>query len=422
MAAGPLAGIRVLDLTQIIAGPFGCMMLADLGAEVIKLEPPGGEAWRHTASFRPGESKGFQSLNRGKRSLVVRLDDPRGRQVVHRLVPTIDVVVTNYRPDVAPRLGIDYPTLSALRRDLIYVDNTAFGRRGPWASLPGYDIVAQAVTGLMASEGKVDEAGNPLYIVSTAVADYATGLAIAWAATTALYHRERTGEGQLVETSLLATALAVQGSVVMEHAEADASFRTPARERRRELERAGAPYAELVRVRAAPGRGGLFYRAYRTKDGAVAIGALSAPLRAKARRALETDFLGPEDPGYDPQSAAFRARAREAARLVEERMRTRTTAEWLAILQREGVPAGPVRFPEDLSEDPQVEANQLMVDLEHDLSGPQRMVAPILHFSSAGRPALHAAPPLGRDTDACLREAGYADDEILALRRDAVVA
>jgi crotonobetainyl-CoA:carnitine CoA-transferase CaiB-like acyl-CoA transferase len=421
MTRGPLAGIRVLDLTQIIAGPFGCMMLADLGAEVIKLEPLGGETWRHVASYRPGESKGFQSLNRGKRSLVVRLDDPRGQEVVHRLIGSIDVVVTNYRPDVPSRLRIDYETLASIRPDLIYIDNTAFGRRGPWAKLPGYDIVAQAVTGLLAGEGKVDEQGNPLYIVSTAVADFSTGLAIAWAATTALYHRERTGEGQRVETSLLATALAIQGSAVMEHPEADASFRAPARERRRKLEREGASYPELLRARTAPGRGGLFYRAYRTKDGAIALGALSPPLRAKARRALETDFLGPEDPQYDPLSEEFRVRARQAAREVEERMRTRTTAEWMAILQREGVPAGPVRFPEDLSSDPQVEANELMVDVEHELSGPQRMVAPLLRFSSAGRPALHAAPPLGRDTDACLREAGYSNSEIEVLRREGVV-
>jgi formyl-CoA transferase len=421
MPEGPLAGIRVLDLTQIIAGPFATMMLADLGADVIKIEPPGGEAWRHVAPYRPGESKGYQSLNRGKRSVVVRLDDPRGQEIVHRLIPSIDVAVTNYRPDVPRRLRVDYETLAALRRDLIYIDNTAFGTRGPWALLPGYDIVAQAVTGLMAAEGKVDAEGHPQYIVSTAVADFSTGLAIAWAATAALYHRERTGEGQRVETSLLATALAVQGAAVMEHPEADASFRAPAREERQRLESAGAPYADLVRVRAAPGRGGLFYRAYRTKDGAIAIGALSASLRAKARRALESDFLGPDDPAYDPKSPVFRATAREASRQVEERMRTRTTEEWLAILQREGVPAGPVRFPEDLSDDPQVAANELMVDLEHDLSGPQRMVGPLLRFERAGRPRLRAAPPLGRDTDACLREAGYRDDEIALLRRERVI-
>jgi crotonobetainyl-CoA:carnitine CoA-transferase CaiB-like acyl-CoA transferase len=422
VARGPLDGIRVLDLTQIIAGPFGSMMLADMGADVIKVEPPGGEAWRLIAQFMPGESKSFQSLNRGKRSLVLKLDDARGQQVVHRLIPTIDVVVTNYRPDVPARLCIDYATLSGIRSDLIYVDNTAFGREGPWAQLPGYDIVAQAVTGLMAGEGKVNERGHPLYIAASPVADYSTGLAIAGAVTAALFHRARTGEGQLVQTSLLATALALQGGVVMEHPKADASFRTPARERRLRMRDEGAPYADMVRVRAAPGRGGMFYRAYRTRDGAVALGALSAPLRAKARRALESDFLGQEDPDYDPLDPGFREKARAATLEVEARMLQKTTAQWLEIFMREGVPAGPVQFPEDMAEDPQVLANQLMVEVEHEVSGPQKMVGPILKFSSAGAAEMRGSPPLGRDTDACLREAGYGDDDIAALRASGVVA
>ena len=141
MASGPLDGIRVLEFTQIIAGPFGCMMLADIGAEVIKVEPPGGEPWRLFNQFMPAESKTFQGLNRGKRSLVLKLDDPRAQRIVHDLIPSVDVVVINYRPDVAARLGIDYETLSQLRPDLIYIDNTAFGCKGPWAHRPGYDIV-----------------------------------------------------------------------------------------------------------------------------------------------------------------------------------------------------------------------------------------------------------------------------------------
>jgi crotonobetainyl-CoA:carnitine CoA-transferase CaiB-like acyl-CoA transferase len=419
---GPFEGIRVLDLTQIIAGPFGCMMLADQGAEVIKVEPPGGEPWRQIAQFVPGESKSFQSLNRGKRSLVVRLDEARGQRIIHRLISSCDVVVTNFRPDVPKRLRVDYETLRAFRPDLVYVDNTAFGRRGPWAELPGYDIIAQAVTGLMAGEGKVSDRGHPLYIVSSPLADYATGIAIAWAVSAALFHRERTGEGQLVESSLLATALALQGGVVMENPKADASFRTAARERRRALRRQGAPYAEQVRARVAPGRGGMFYRAYCTADGAIAIGALSKPLREKARRALETDFMGQEDPDYDPLDAAFVAKARRATREVEERMKQRTTEEWLQTFAHEGVPAGPVQFPEEMAHEAQVRANGLMVELEHEVSGPQQTVGPILKFSTAGAPELRASPPLGRDTDACLEEIGYSEAEIAELRSSGVVA
>lgn len=421
MGGGPLDGIRVLDLTQIIAGPFGCMMLADLGADVIKVEPPGGESWRLISQFMPGESKAYQALNRGKRSLVCRLDDPRGQEVIHRLVPSIDVVVTNFRPDVPERLRVDYATLSALRPELVYVDNTAFGREGPWAHRPGYDIVAQAVTGLMVGEGKFSERGHPLYITSTPVADFATGLTIAWAVTTALFQRERTGRGQLVQSSLLQTALALQGNAVMEHPKADEEFRAPARERRRRLQQEGAPFAELVAARSLP-RGGLFYRAFRTRDGAIALGALSKSLRAKARKALETDYLGPDEPDFDRFSPEFRARTEAATQEVEARMLTKSTAEWLEIFDREGVPAGPVQFPEDMADDPQVRANGMMVDLVHDLSGPQRMVAPLLRFSGSEPTTPAAAPPLGRDTDACLREAGYADEEIAAMRSAGIVA
>ena len=231
MASGPLNGIRILEFTQIIAGPFACQNLADMGAEVIKVEPPEGEPWRIAQQFMPGESKWFQSLNRGKKSLVLSLTDERAQKVVHDLIPDIDVVVINYRPDVGARLNIDYETLSAIRPDLIYVDNTAFGREGPWAHRPGYDIVVQAVTGLMAGEAKVTGDGSPEMMTSSPVTDYATGLAIAWATTAALFHRERTGEGQLVEASLLATALSMQGNTVMELPVADAVMRTAMVER-----------------------------------------------------------------------------------------------------------------------------------------------------------------------------------------------
>ncbi|MEE9279714.1 MAG: CoA transferase [Myxococcota bacterium] len=419
MSAGPLSGIRVLDFTQVIAGPFGCMMLADLGAEVIKIEPPGGEQWRVISPFMPGESKTFQSLNRGKRSLVLKLDDPRGQEVVHRLVPAIDVVVTNFRPDVPARLGIDYPTLRALKQDLIYIDNTAFGRRGPLALRPGYDIVVQAVTGLMVSDGKLDESGTPRP-ASPAIADFATGLAIAWAVSAALFHRERSGEGQLVESSLLATALAIQGGSVMENPAADTQ-RNPLREKRRQMQAEGAPFPELLAVQRPPG-GGLYYRAFRTRDGMVAIGALSKRLREKVRAAVGTDFLGRDDPDFDLYDPRFRERSQAATSEVEETIAKKTTAEWLEIFEREGVPAGPVNFPDDMSEDPQVLANDLIVEVEHEASGPQKMVGPVLKFSSS-RAEVHAASPvLGAHTDLYLREAGFDEAEIAELRREGVVA
>ena len=303
MPSGPLVGIRVLEFTQIIAGPFGCQNLADMGADVIKVEPAEGEPWRQFSQFIPGESKWFQTLNRGKRSLVLALQEPEAREIVYRLVPQVDVVVINYRPDVAGRLGIDYDTLKALRPDLIYVDNTAFGRRGPWAARPGYDIVAQGVSGLMVGEGKFNQAtGAPEAISSSAMADYGTGLVIAWAVCAALFHRERTGEGQLVETSLLQTALAFQNSLVFDLPAADAANHARM-DRVHQLQAAGASYPELLAAHsplASLREVNIYYRPYQTSDGAVVIGALSPSLWAKVRAALDTDFLGIADPAFNP--------------------------------------------------------------------------------------------------------------------------
>src|SRR5437867_236229 len=199
MDSGPLTGIRVLEFSQIIAGPLGCQLLSDLGADVIKVEPPQGEPWRLSAPFMPFESKTFQSLNRGKKSLAIDLAAPEAQEAIHRLVLGVDVVVINYRPDVAGRLAIDYDTLSAIKPSVIYVENTAFGRRGELSQRPGYDIVAQAISGLIAYVGKVDENGAPL--VPPPFADVTTGYAIATGVCAALFHRAQTGQGQKVETS-----------------------------------------------------------------------------------------------------------------------------------------------------------------------------------------------------------------------------
>ncbi len=422
MHSGPLSGIRVLEFTQIIAGPFGCMMLADLGAEVIKVEPPGGEPWRQYGQFIPGESKPFQSLNRGKQSLVLDSADDRAREIVHRLIPTVDVVVINYRPDVAKRLGLDYETLAAIRPDLIYVDVTAFGRKGPWAHRPGYDIVIQAVSGMIVGDGKVTEDGCPEYVTASPLADYGTGLSIAWATSTALYHREKTGEGQLIETSLLATALAFQGSVVMELPVADEVMRNPLRDERHRAREAAASYPQMLEIRRrqrpVPS---IYYRAYKTADGAIAVGALSRSLWAKVRAAIGTEFLGIEDPRYDISDPEWVTYSRERVSEVEQILQTKTTAEWIEVFERHGVPAGPVQFPEDLSRDPQVLENELMVPLEHDLTGPQEMVAPLLRLAKAPAKPQGAAPPLGRDTDRWLREAGCNPEEIVALHEAGVV-
>jgi len=425
MASGPLDGIRVLEFTQIIAGPFGCQNLADMGAEVIKVEPPEGEPWRLFSQFMPGESRTYQALNRGKQSLVLALQHPEAQAIVHKLIPDIDVVVINYRPDVPAKLGIDYDTLSGLREDIIYVDNTAFGRQGPLAQSPGYDIIAQAVSGLMTGEGKFDPAtGTPKIISSTAIADYGTGLAIAWGVCAALYHRERTGEGQIIESTLLQTALAFQGNSVFDNPVAD-ELKYQKMERVHQLQQSGASYPELLAAHnplAVLGAGNIYYRAYSTRDGAIAIGALSPTLWEKVRTALDTDFLGIADPTYDPLNPEWAAGAAVRLAEVEEHVRTRTTAEWSDIFTANGVPNGALQFPEDMVDDPQVVANGGIVELEHELSGPQRQVGPVIKMSASPLAAQGPSPVLGRHTDEILGAAGYSEDEVAALRDAGAIA
>ena len=395
---------------QVIAAPFAGQFLADFGAEVIKVEPPEGESWRLQASFAPRESKSFQALNHGKRAMTLRLDHPAAQKIVHELMPSIDVVLINYRPDVPKKCNIDYAALAALRPDLIYGDLTAFGRRGPWALRPGYDGVVQAVSGLMAGEGKLRADGSPATIVASAIADYGTGMVLADAIITALYHRVRTGEGQFIECSLLATALNLQGVQVMEHATADVR-RNEVRARRRQRSSEGAPYAELVAIREAQtqAQNDMFARAYLAIDGAFVVAADTHQQRA-AVRALWGTHLQAEGAVGDELDAATAAR-------IEQGYAARQTSDCVDELQRLGVPAAVVQFGEEMSHDPQVRANACMVDIAHEVTGPQTAVRTALTFSAGQLDAARASPPVGRDTDAILRGLGYSDDRIAALRR-----
>lgn len=418
MSSGPLAGIRVLDLTQIIAGPLGCMLLADLGAEVIKVEPTEGEPWRLTGQFLPGESKAYQSLNRGKQSVALNLSRAECQEVVHSLARTCDVVVINARPDVAARLGVDYETLKGHRPDLIYVDSTAFGRKGPWAHRPGYDIVAQAASGLLMHRLWVDEEGFPALSGAAAPADFTTGYAIALGVCAALVHRLRTGEGQRVETSLLANALVLQGSSFMSNPAADAERRADFLEDLRRSRESGEPFDVFVRRRKARVETvsgfGIYYRGYKTKDGALTVGCLSPATRERFRKALEI-----EDP-MDGRAAGMAPA--DAIRAVEAMFIERRTDEWMALFDEFSVPASPVWFVEEMVENPQVVANGYVVELDHDLTGPQWMAAPPIQMSGTPPKAQGAAPPLGRDTRKWLLELGISEEQITAMVAEGIIA
>ena len=430
---GPLAGVRILDYTEIIAGPYGASLLGDMGAEIIKIEPIEGEPLRSQFSFRPHESRGFLAYNRGKQSLAVNLRDPRGQRIVHELTRSADVFITNYRPDTPGRLGVDYETLSALNPRLIYVRSTAFGPMGPLANNSGYDIITQAYTGIMTSIGG-ERDGLPTTI-PTAIADLSTALVNAWSVCGALYTRERTGKGQLIDTSLLATAMTVQPSrfvtlgaideerhqqigaaIVQAHETASYPDGKELVSQARLLEmQAPSPVPTADRVPS------IYYRTYHASDGFVAVGCLSPALRKKFCDALDIHDPRYDHPLVDPVSEQFRDIGLHLTGLVEERFMSRTVAEWLSHFDRSGVPAGPVLFAEELRDDEQVSANGLIVKVPHPALGEIEMVGPVVRMSETPLEVRSAAPELGADTDAILAALGYAPQAIATLRADRVV-
>ena len=423
--SGPLDGVRVLEFTEIIAGPFSGMLLSDMGADVIKVEPPWGEPWRFAQPFMPNESKTFMGLNRGKKSLTLDLTKEEARDIVYKMIPDMDVVIVNSRPDVPYNLGIDFEKLSAINPRLIYCENTAFGRQGPHSSRPGYDIIAQAMTGLMAAEDKIAN-GVPQQVQSSPLADFSTGITMAWSVCAALYSRERTGKGQKIETTLLGTALALQTMRFMQVEVVDKERTSEFLESLALLREAGTPYEgiqEHYLDTYDPGRrrlGNAYYRTYQTKDGVIAIGCLSDPLRKRM-----VDLLGLEDirfqPDYDMYSEETRQFNLRLVAKVEELFLRRSVTEWLELLDAAGVPAGPVRYVEELLDDEQVTSNGLVVELEHSLAGTVTMVGPILKMSETPLRAQSASPALGESTIDILHGLGYDDDDLSKLREKGII-
>ena len=419
---GPLAGIKILEFTQIVAGPFGGMLLADMGADVIKVEPIQGEPWRHAQAFMPNESKNYMSLNRGKRSLPLNLADPEAIEIVYKMVADFDVVIINARPDVPAKLGIDYETLSGINPRLIYCDNTAFGRKGPDSYRPGYDIIIQAMSGLMGAEAKIRD-GVPQQISSIPVADLSTGIAVAWGVCAALFHRERTGQGQRVDTSLLATALSVQTGSFMEIDSIDSDARLEFLTVLEAMRESGASYEEIEAQRQQmlnPWRGGnVYYRTYQAKDGTVAVACLSDRLRKRV-----ADTLGIDDPrfepGYDPHTEEALERSQELVAQAEGLFLEKSVEEWLRIFDSVGVPAGPVRYIDELPGNGQVASNGLTVELEHSLVGSVRMAGPMVQMSETPLEARSASPALGEHTDEILGAMGYSEKEVAEMKRDGV--
>ena len=426
---GPLEGVRVADFTEIIAGPLSGRILAEMGADVIKIEPPWGEPWRLTQRFTPPdsskpESRTFMTYNRGKRSLPMDLTKPEAQEILSRLVEQIDVVLVNYRPDVAEKLGVGYEKLSSINPRLVYCELTAYGRRGPDAHRPGYDMIIQAMTGMIASETKtVDDV--PSWVWSSPLIDTASGIAMAGSVSAALFARERTGKGQKIETTLLGQALNLMGARFLHVEGLDKETREKTLKDIREQRQAGASYDDLVQLSPGSRRrehhGNIYYRVYMAADGPIGVGCLSQPLRL---RLLETLGLTDESmaPDWDPSKPESREYTVGLERRAEELFRSRPSAEWLNIMEERNIPAGPVRFIEEMFDDPQVIANDLVDEFTHAQEGKVRMVGPYASFSGTPLSPAPPSPALGQHTAEILEWLGYSSVEVERLMAEKTVS
>ena len=420
---GALAGIRVVDFTEYIAGPYCTMMLADMGADVVKVERPHGDAWRHTAPLAPYESRGFLGVNRGKRSVALDLGKGEGRVIGQELAARADVVVTNYRPGVAKRLGLDYEALSARNPRLVYCENTAFGHSGPYSGRAGYDILSQATTGMILNENKIDR-GVPQTIQTVAVADLTSGMFMAFAIVNALYAREQGGRGQLLETSLFASGIAAQYRPVLSVEHLDAPVREGFLHALAEARSGGLRYEEAAQLRAqsVPGRGrNNYYRVYETRDGLIAVACLNNRQRRRLRDALGIDDPTVDGMRYDWFSEEVRAAHRGTIERFEDTFRQQGTHVWLERLDAADVPCSPVNFPEEIFGDAHVRANALLLELEHPVVGPLLMPACPIRMSETPAGSPLPPPALGADGPAVLRELGYDDAAIARLLDEGVL-
>ena len=440
MADGALAGVRILEFSQIVAAPFGGVVLSDFGADVVKVEPLDGEAYRASGAIVPGEGKRFQSLNRGKRSFAVDLQTPEGQALIHRIIPQFDAVLINYRPGVPERLNIDYDTLKAINPGIIYATITGFGDRGPLAGKGATDLVAGAYPGLIAGDEKIGDNDEPeqmiavigghadllIAYVPALIADKTAGLSLVNALLAALLHREKTGLGQRIDASLLNSALAIQDFYVMRQDVTDAVLRDPMVDRLRAMRTEGATFADQVRARrdyrwAGAGPPRLYYAGYNVKDGAIVLGCLTKPTRAGAREVLGMHHETTDDEAFDLTDPAQQARVSAWKDEIAAKMLTRTAAEWVTDFEAAGVPAAPVQFPEEMADDPQVLAMDVMVEFDHPVTGHQRVVGPMVRMSETPTRASGPAPALAAHTVEVLLECGLDAAEVEALRERGII-
>ena len=415
-AAGPFAGLRVVEFGRFIAAPYCGQLLADGGAEVIKVETVTGDETRRNGPILATEGRQFLNKNRGKLSLAVDLANSEVLAAVQRLTAGADVVVANFRPGQAEKLQLDYPSVQARNPRVIYAQNTAFGTEGPMAAAAGMDIAMVGYSGM----AQFTPSG-PLPLPEPIV-DYTAALLMAWGISTALYHRERTGQGQKLDVSLLHAALVLENNNV-NHVDVLDGWRRQFVEYLKTAFSEGRSWDEILAHRESLQPFAItraYYGFFLTSDGVIAIAALSRPLQRRVGEILQVVDRWVTEPGWLPEDA--RAHSRQVHAAVSKAFARLPTAEWLERLRAAGVSSCPVQFREQLIDDQQARANGCFVELEHELVGSHTVVAPPVRFSESPLRAEAASPPLGRDTTKLLIEAGLSQPAISRLMREGAIA
>jgi len=389
-----LSGIRVLDCSIAMAGPFAAQRMGDMGADVVKVEPTSGEWQRHASAGGANGNKinvSFLSLNRNKRSLAVDLKAPEGKALLLELVKDADVFLQNYRPGVAERLGVDYATLSAINPSLVYVSMSGYGEDGPYRYFPGQDLLLQGMSGAMMSTGAE---GAPPSAAGQYLVDAVTAYSAFEGALAALFHRERTGEGQLVQVNMLDAITTIQMQELSVFTVGD-----------KPQARSAEPHAHSY-IRAP-------YGVFATRDGYITVA--MASLR-KLGELFEDSFFE----GLDDERDSWALRDQIFAK-VKAHLPARTSTEWLEAMRARDIWAGPVYGYADLVEDPQIKHNGTFVEYDHPTEGRVKAPGFPIRFSKTPSTVARGAPLVGEHSRELLREAGLDDAAIEALIESGVV-